>query len=261
MYHSITFSPYDKLTMQSGKNTWTDWHLVPASRPVFNPPPLKEHVIDIPGKNGVLDLSESITGFPVFDRREGTMEFYVMNGYQTWDVRYSTIMEYLHGRVMRAVLEDDPNYFYEGRFSINEWRSEKDYSRIIFGYKVDPYKRAIQTSSQVRPSRYIKTIQLNSIGAVVVYSTDLGSAPTYPIFTVSGEPGDKIRVSYSPTYGRVLDKSIVLETGNFYELQDALLHPVMDEYKSFVLETNTQGQGRENVGPVTVQVDFRKGIL
>ena len=48
MYHSITFGE---------KNTWDDWHLIPSSRPVFNPPVFREKFIDIPGVSGLLDLS------------------------------------------------------------------------------------------------------------------------------------------------------------------------------------------------------------
>ena len=75
MYHSITFGD---------KNTWDDWHLIPSSRPLFNPPTPKTKYQDIPGANGKLDLSEALTGYPVYDNRIGSFEFYVMNGYQEW---------------------------------------------------------------------------------------------------------------------------------------------------------------------------------
>ena len=48
MYHSVTFGD---------KNTWDDWRLVPASRPVFNPPAQKVKTLEIPGGDGVIDLS------------------------------------------------------------------------------------------------------------------------------------------------------------------------------------------------------------
>ena len=83
MYHSITFGD---------KNTWDDWHLVPASRPLFNPPTVKTKIIDIPGANGNLDLSDSLTKYPVYNNREGQIEFIVMNDYWEWYDAYSTIM-------------------------------------------------------------------------------------------------------------------------------------------------------------------------
>ena len=48
MYHSITIGD---------KNTWDDWHLIPATRPLFNPPTVKENMVNIPGGDGVLDLT------------------------------------------------------------------------------------------------------------------------------------------------------------------------------------------------------------
>lgn len=133
MYHSITYGD---------KNTWDDWHLMPSTRPVFNPPPTKTHYVDLPGGNGKLDLTESLTGYPVYENRTGSHEFYVVNGYQTWDALYSTILNYLHGRTMRAYLEDDPYFYYEGKFEVDEWRSDRSYSIITINYDVYPFKKA-----------------------------------------------------------------------------------------------------------------------
>lgn len=69
-----------------------------------------------------------------------------MNGYKEWYQTYSDIMDYLHGRTMRAILEDDKEYFYEGRFTINEWKSSKDWSRIVIDYSLGPYKWLLHTS-------------------------------------------------------------------------------------------------------------------
>ena len=45
------------------------------------------------------------------------------NDFKPWHMAYSDIMDYLHGQKLRAVLEDDPEYFYEGRFTVNVWKS------------------------------------------------------------------------------------------------------------------------------------------
>ncbi len=144
MYHSITFDFGEK----NKKNTWDDWHLVPTSRPVFNPPAQKVKTIDIPGGDGVIDLSQALTGYPVFQNRAGSFEFIVPNGFEPWEAGkieqtpwhsvYSEIMDLIHGQSLRAILEDDPEYFYEGRFTVNSWKSQKDWSRITIDYSVAP---------------------------------------------------------------------------------------------------------------------------
>lgn len=137
MYHSITIGD---------KNTWDDWHLIPATRPLFNPPTVKENMVNIPGGDGVLDLTASLAGRPTYNNRTGSWTFYVQNGFQDWSVLYSEIMVYLHGQTFKAILEDDPAYFYEGRFSVNQWKSNKDYSQIVINYNVGPYKKEINNT-------------------------------------------------------------------------------------------------------------------
>lgn len=135
MYHSIFFG-----INNSWKNTWDDWHIVPTSRPVFNPPSPKNNYIDIPGADGHIDMTEALTGDIPYNNRTGSMEFIVINGYCEWHILYSEIMNYLHGRSFEARLEDDPNYCYVGRFSVNEWKSDSRYSKIVIDYNVQPYK-------------------------------------------------------------------------------------------------------------------------
>ncbi len=189
MYHSITFG---------GKNTWDDWRLVPSSRPLFNPPAQKVKTLDIPGGDGVIDLSQALTGYPVYQNRTGSIEFIVMNGFKRWHMAYSDIMDYLHGQNMRAILEDDPEYFYEGRFSVNAWKSEKDWSRIVIDYDVGPYKWSVQSSIEDwlwDPFNFqngiIRAVFLKNIPVTASPATRrlnaalLGRAPVCPRFIVS----------------------------------------------------------------------------
>ena len=134
MYHSIIFGE---------KNTWDDWHLIPTSRPVFVPPAPKTFFVDIPGGNGAVDLTDSLLGEPVYSNREGAFEFIVANDYwPSWIDCYTEIMEYLHGKRMEAILEDEPEYSYIGRFSVSDWTSNTDgtWSNISIDYVVDPFK-------------------------------------------------------------------------------------------------------------------------
>lgn len=152
MYHSVTFG---------SKNTWTDWGLVPVSRPLFNPPKRKTNYVDIPGASSALDLSEALTGFPLYSDREGSMEFYVMNpatpdwnaqlNEDYWVVKYSEISSYLNGMKRTAILEDDPMYYYTGSFWVDSWKSDKDRSKIVIAYRVEPYKLKTIGSSLTLP--------------------------------------------------------------------------------------------------------------
>jgi len=200
LYHSITFGE---------KNTWDDWRLVPTSRPLFKPPAQKVKTLDIPGGDGIIDLSQALTGYPVYQNRTGSIEFLVMNDFKAWQVAYSDIMDYLHGQRMRAILEDDPEYFYEGRFEVNEWKSEKDWSRIVIDYDVGPYKWGVQSSiddwhwdpfnfqTGVIRSVFFKNIQVTTSSKTVrLAGTLLGRAPVCPNFIVQTTTGQGVNVRF-----------------------------------------------------------------
>jgi len=167
MIQTISFfkSPEDILaSADSSKsvefvNTWDDWHIIASERPVFAPPEPKTYYTDLPGGNGSIDLSESLTGYPIYENREGSFTFKVMNDYEengkyvyisndtsAWAQRYSKIMEFLHGQRLYAVLSDDPTYFYTGRFSVSGWNSGDTWSEITLDYTLNPFKWNISSS-------------------------------------------------------------------------------------------------------------------
>ena len=133
MYHSVTIG---------SKNTFTDWHLVPDSRPVIAMPEQKMVTVDIPGRNGILDLSEAVRHYPVFNNREGSLKFHVLNGYNAWHVLYEEIANYIHGKTLEVRLEDEPGWYYKGRLKVVSWTSNNDgtWSDIEIGYSLNPYK-------------------------------------------------------------------------------------------------------------------------
>ena len=253
MYHSVTFGE---------KNTWDDWRLVPSSRPVFNPPAQKVKTLDIPGGDGVIDLSQSLTGYPVYQNRTGSMEFIVMNGFKPWHMSYSDILDYLHGQNLRAVLEDDPEYFYEGRFTVNAWKSEKDWSRIVIDYDVGPYKWSKLSSIDdwlwdpfnfqngvIRSSLFKKIAVTTSVKSQNLDSGLFGRAPVCPKFIVSSTARRGVHLRFvNPKLG--LDLTKLLPDGTvqipefvFFGDEGAVIYFWCDS------------------GTGTISIDFRQGRL
>lgn len=138
---------YDPNVERPYVNTWRDWHIVPNSRPVMNPPAPKVNYVDIPGSNNSIDLTEVLTGNVKYNSREGSFEFLVdVSKWNSWMEAYTTIMNYLHGQRMDLILDDEPGYYYSGRFTVNEWKSAKDGSSITIDYVVDAYKYELSST-------------------------------------------------------------------------------------------------------------------
>ncbi len=136
MYHSLIIS---------GKNTYTEWGLVPTSRPAVNPPAVKTTYVELPSSHGMLDYTDLLLGEVPYGQREGSWEFALRPG-ASWASVYSGIMNYLHGVRHRVILEDDPAFLYIGRLSVNEWRSDPGYSLITIDYNLDPFKYSVASS-------------------------------------------------------------------------------------------------------------------
>ena len=238
-FHSVTF---DK------KHTWFDWHLVPSSRPLFNPPSLKTHTVDIPGADGVIDETESLTGYPTFNNRTGSMEFIVMNGFQEWHELYTSISNYLHGRRMRIYLDDDPEWFYEGRVWVDEWRSEKDNSRISISYDVGPYKWRNESVLESDFSPY-KNIAVSS-SEKVIQIADTGRAPVCPTLIVSTSDANGVEVVYTDVDGNVFAYSV--GDGRVEIPQIVFYGEVSGSMQIKCVGENATG---------TVTIDYREGSL
>ena len=128
------------------KHSYRDWKLITKSRPDVGSPAPKTTYIDIPEADGQLDLTESLSGEVKFENREMKFEFAVIEARQRWTTLYSEIMNYLHGQNLQVVLDEDPNHFYSGRFTVDEWESDKKTSTLVIVGVVDPYKYDLNTS-------------------------------------------------------------------------------------------------------------------
>lgn len=170
--HGISFYKYGTDENPLGEligHTWKKWGLVPKSRPFVVPPEKKVTTIDIPGADGSLDISESLTKWPVYNNRTGSWSFYVTdynnhegivqdnndqnvldNAYDpirdtvldNWSGMYTRFLNSLHGKTLAIVLDDDPDYYYKGRVTISQWDSPNDgtLSGVTISYDLYPYK-------------------------------------------------------------------------------------------------------------------------
>lgn len=139
MFHSVNFGD---------KNSWDDWRLIPSSRPFIAPPPVQTKFVEIPGMDGSYDMTDWLAGRPTYQNRSGAIEFVIADDSKSWATIYSEIMNYLHGKSMRLTLEDDPGYYYEGRFAVSQWKSDKWYSMISITYSLYPWKRVINSTGE-----------------------------------------------------------------------------------------------------------------
>lgn len=125
----------------NGKHSYREWGLLLKERPYISPPEPKMNLVEVPGSDIVIDLTESLTGKVHYGMREGKFKFHVMNGRSEWSAVYAALLNDLHGKRVQIVLDDDPNYYWLGRVTINDWESDKKTATIVLAAQLEPYKR------------------------------------------------------------------------------------------------------------------------
>lgn len=141
--HSISFGTVSSGSFNRIANTWDDWHLIPSSRfSVAQPEPAIKYV-DVPGSDFPIDLTDYLIGRPNYGMRKGSFTFLIDNGHEHWEAIRKRMTATLHGKKLCMVLEDDPSYYYEGRFTVSNLESGASNSTIGITYQVNPYKLKI----------------------------------------------------------------------------------------------------------------------
>ena len=143
MRHTITFGAGN-----NKKNTWTDWGLLPVKQPVIAPPPVKTNCVELPGRSGEIDLSETVTGYPLYGNRTGQLSFLKVARWQDYQTVKNEILDFLHGQRTQLVLSDDLAWYYEGRISVEELACDEKHGTIVLAYNLDPFKWFLSESTE-----------------------------------------------------------------------------------------------------------------
>lgn len=125
------------------KHSYRAWRMLLASHPEITPPTPKLKLVQVPGTNTVIDLTEALTGGEVkYEPRSIRCVFYVIGGRSKWPAVYSAVLNEVHGRRMKITLDTDPNWYYEGRVAVDQFDSDESAATIVITAEVEPYKKA-----------------------------------------------------------------------------------------------------------------------
>ena len=141
------------------KSAYDEWDIALTKVEIPLPAP-KTSTVDIKGANGLLDLSEVLTGDIVYGNRTMKLTFEMLDDTDYYEL-ISDISNYLHGRVISVRLTRDGDYYYIGRASINSWECIKRKGTLVITVDCEPFKYAInETVMTVNVINQTKTITL-----------------------------------------------------------------------------------------------------
>ena len=139
-------------------HSYNDFQLILATKTIGTPSP-KTETIDIPGGDGVLDLTEFF-GETKYDNRNLSFEFSSMVIPSEFMTLFSTVQNALHGKKMTITLDDDPDWYYVGRVSVSEWKADRNIGKLVVDCDCEPYKYQISPTVVNRSISGTSTINL-----------------------------------------------------------------------------------------------------
>lgn len=105
----------------------------------------KTNYIEIPGADGSIDLTEAL-GEVKYNDRTGTLVFTVLPS-DDFEEKKSEISNLLNGVYFEKItLDKDPDFYYQGRCSINDWKCDKRIGKITVDLKLQPWKLKQETT-------------------------------------------------------------------------------------------------------------------
>lgn len=130
-------------------HTVDDWNLGLGNNNYIGDPEMETTYISIPGRDGLIDVSEAISGRRVYKKRELAFELGGIHPHWNWDATISGMRNNIEGRVCRLTLDNDAEYYWRGRVFIQGFDRFRSLGTFTLAVpNADPYKYDILSSTE-----------------------------------------------------------------------------------------------------------------
>lgn len=163
----VTFGDY---------HSYDDLSLILNSKEIEAPEP-KTETIDIPGGDGELDFTE-FSGAIRYKNRKLTFEFSHIGAQSTFMDAFSKVQNAIHGKKMEITLDDDPNFYYIGRCTVDKWKADKNIGKITVEVNCEPYKYKQTVTTVTQDISTSGTVSLTNLKKSVVPKISTTAAVT-----------------------------------------------------------------------------------
>lgn len=184
-------------------HTLDDWNLALGNNNYIGEPQMETTYIKIPGRNGLLDASEAISGRRIFTKRTLSFELGGIHERLAWDSVISAFRNNIEGRICRLTLDNDKNYYWRGRVYVTDFDRFRDLGTFTLSVpSAEPYKYSRYSSSEPwlwDPFNF-ETDMITYIGAITVVGSETVTIPaghmaTTPDLVVSDKTSNDFTVT------------------------------------------------------------------
>ena len=153
-------------------HTWGDFQLVMTEKEITAPEP-KTMYVEIEGADGSLDFTEAF-GDIRYKRRSLKYTFTSLALRRDFWTEFTRIQNALHGRSFKIIDDEDQEFYYVGRASMDKWKIDRAIGSFILDIEAEPYKY-----------RIFETVRTEPITGTQWFGLWNDRMPVNPIFSVS----------------------------------------------------------------------------
>lgn len=130
-------------------HTLDDWGLALGNNNYIGDPKMETTYIKVPGRDGLIDASEAVSGRRVFTKRALSFELGGQNPRLSWDGIISAFRNEVHGRVCQLILDNDKGYFWRGRVYVEGFDRFRELGTFTLSVpSAEPYKYSVTSSAE-----------------------------------------------------------------------------------------------------------------
>lgn len=134
----VEAAAHEPLCLSGGYHTGDDWGLYWTDFSVTTPE-VETYSVNVPGRHGILDLSEVLVGHPVYKNCTLTAEFVANIKMVDWHKLYRTIRRAIHGKRMCIALDTDLQAVYVGRCVVSSEMADAVHCVFTITADIAPY--------------------------------------------------------------------------------------------------------------------------
>ena len=185
-------------------------------------PTVQSYTVEVPGRNGLLNLTKGLTGRVTYSNRLLKFEYFG-DGTRSELLEIDELLSRFHGETVQIVDDDYPNAYYEGEMTVST-AFFPNYARFILEVDAQPFRYKSAENSVSR-----------SVGSSTTISIDHSGAPVVPTITVTAET----KITFKNT-------TVSVGAGTY-------------RFENFMLEPGTNTFTVSGSGTVTIK--YREGAI
>ena len=161
-------------------HTLDTWELALGNNNYIGDPEMETTYIQVPGRNGLIDATEAISGRRIYKKRKLAFELGGMRERLNWDSIISGFRNNIDGRVCRLTLDNDKSHYWRGRVFVQGFDRFRELGTFTLAVpNGEPYKYSKTSSAEPwlwDPFNF-ETDMVTYIGAVTVTGSETITIP------------------------------------------------------------------------------------